>query len=187
MTGKRVKPLGAEVYFCTQCGGPAAVKTPPGDHHPRYVCTQCAHVLYENPKIVAGCVPEHEGQILLCKRAIEPRLGYWTVPAGFMELGETISEAAARETREEACAEVELGSLLAIVNIMRAGQVHVFYRARMPEPKFAVGEESLDVRLVAIDDIPWGDIAFPSITIALRQYLEQRSAGTDLVHSETVR
>jgi len=181
------KPLGTEVCFCTQCGSPVTTLSPAGDHHLRYVCSECDHVLYENPKIVAGCVPEHDGQILLCKRAIEPRSGYWTVPAGFMELGETVAEAALRETREEACAEVELGSLLAIVNVMRAGQVHVFYRARLPAPEFAVGEESLEVRLVPIDAIQWEDIAFPSITIALREYLRQRSAGTDCVHTETVR
>ena len=181
------KPLGAEVFYCTQCGSPVTASSPAGDHYLRYVCTECDHVLYENPKIVAGCVPEHDGQILLCKRAIEPRSGYWTVPAGFMELGETVAEAALRETREEACADVELDELLAIVNVMRAGQVHVFYRARLPVPEFAVGEESLEVRLVPIDAIPWDDIAFPSITIALRTYLRQRSEGTGYVHSETVR
>ncbi len=137
--------------------------------------------------MVVGCVPEHDGQILLCKRAIEPRSGYWTVPAGFMELGETVADAARRETQEEACADVELGSLLAVVNIVRAGQVHIFYRARLPEPKFASGSESLDVRLFPIDALPWDDIAFPSIVIALRQYLEQRAAGLEHVHEETVR
>lgn len=137
--------------------------------------------------MVVGCVPEHDGQILLCKRAIEPRSGYWTVPAGFMELGETVADAARRETQEEACADVELGSLLAVVNIVRAGQVHLFYRARLPEPKFASGSESLDVRLFPIDALPWDDIAFPSIVIALRQYLEQRAAGLEHVHEETVR
>jgi len=136
--------------------------------------------------MVVGCVPEHDGQILLCKRAIEPRSGYWTVPAGFMELGETVADAARRETQEEACADVELGSLLAVVNIVRAGQVHIFYRASLPEPKFASGSESLDVRLFPIDALPWDEIAFPSIVIALRQYLEQRATGLEHVHEETV-
>lgn len=137
--------------------------------------------------MIVGCVPEHDGQILLCKRAIEPRSGYWTVPAGFMELGETVADAARRETQEEACADVELGSLLAVVNIVRAGQVHIFYRARLPELKFASGSESLDVRLFPIDGLPWDDMAFPSIVIALRQYLEQRAAGLEYVHEETLR
>jgi ADP-ribose pyrophosphatase YjhB (NUDIX family) len=181
------KPLGAAVAFCTQCGSAVTIRNPDGDHHLRYVCSACDHVLYENPKMVLGCVPEYEGQILLCKRAIQPRLGYWTVPAGFMELGETIAEAAMRETHEEACANVELGSLVAVVDVMRAGQVHVFFRARLPEPEFGVGDESLDVKLVPVDAIPWDEIAFPSITIALKAYLEQRAAGTEYVHYETVR
>jgi ADP-ribose pyrophosphatase YjhB (NUDIX family) len=179
-------PLGAPVSYCTQCGSSVEVRIPGGDNRPRYVCAGCQYVLYENPKIVVGCVPELDGQILLCKRAIEPRSGYWTVPAGFMELGETVEQAAIRETQEEACADVELGSLLAIVNLLRAGQVHIFFRASLPEPRFAAGEESLETRLVAIADIPWDDIAFPSITIALREYLRQRESGENFVYSETV-
>ena len=180
------KPLGSVISFCTLCGSEVTSSVPAGDNRLRYVCSSCNHVLYENPKVVVGCVPEHDGSILLCKRAIEPRAGFWTVPAGFMELGETVEQAACRETQEEACAEVELGSLLAIVNLLRAGQVHVFFRARLPIPEFAAGEESLDVRLVPIDEIPWDNIAFPSISIALREYLRQRDEQTERVHAETV-
>ena len=134
--------------------------------------------------MVVGCVPEHDGQILLCKRAIEPRSGYWTVPAGFMELGETVADAARRETQEEACADVELGSLLAVVNIVRAGQVHIFYRGTLLDGKYGVGEESLDTQLFAPEEIPWDEIAFPSGYIALKQYLKQRETGVDCVHTE---
>jgi ADP-ribose pyrophosphatase YjhB (NUDIX family) len=184
----RTKPLGIPIAYCHQCGSSAQVEIPAGDNRPRYVCSNsnCSFVLYENPKIVVGCIPELDGRILLCKRAIEPRAGFWTVPAGFMELGETVEEAACRETLEEACAEVELGSLLAMINLLHTGQVHIFFRARLPEPVFAPGEESLEVELVPIDDIPWDHIAFPSISIAMREYLKQRENGSDYVRSETV-
>ena len=172
--------------FCTQCGSKVTVTVPSGDNRSRYVCTSCDYILYENPKMVVGCVPEIDGKILLCTRAIEPRSGFWTVPAGFMELGETVEQAALRETQEEACANVELGSLLAVVNILHAGQVHIFFRARLPTPEFGIGEESLDVMLVPIDEIPWDDIAFPSIEIALREYLHQRKAPTEWVRTATL-
>ena len=120
---------------------------PEGDHRPRHVCTGCGTVHYQNPKIVAGCVPEHEGRILLCRRAIEPRHGYWTIPAGFMENGETTQDAARRESLEEALAEVEIGSLLAVVHVLHADQVHVMFRARLPQPEFGAGAESLEVML----------------------------------------
>ena len=181
------KPLGAKISFCSDCGSPVTVKIPAGDNLLRYVCTACDAVLYENPKVVVGCIPVYDEKILLCKRAIEPRAGFWTVPAGFMELGETVAEAAQRETREEACAEVEIGALLAIVNLVRAGQIHVFYKAVLSTPDFAAGEESLDVKLVSFADIPWGEIAFPSIDIALKEFLEQHAAGVDRLHTETVR
>jgi len=139
--------------------------------------------LYENPKVVSGCVAEHEGRILLCKRAIDPRLGYWTVPAGFMELGETVEEAARRETREEACATVRDLSLLAVVDVLEAGQVHVFYRGVLADGNYAAGEESLDARLYAPDELPWGEIAFRSGHIALEQFLSQRNSGKWRVHT----
>ncbi len=133
--------------FCSHCGQPVTLRVPEGDHRPRHVCTGCGVVHYQNPKIVAGCVPEYEGRILLCRRAIEPRLGYWTIPAGFMENGETTQDAARRESLEEALAEVEIGSLLAVVHVLHADQVHVMFRARLPKPQFGVGPESLEVML----------------------------------------
>src|SRR6185437_12557202 len=115
------------------------LRIPPGDLIARHVCDACGTIHYENPKLVVGCVPEHEGMILLCRRAIEPRLGYWTVPAGFMENGETLQQAAARECLEEAEAVVEIGSLLLVASILQAHQVHVFFRAHLPQPDYGVG------------------------------------------------
>ena len=157
--------------FCSCCGARIEVRIPPGDHLPRRVCPACGVVHYENPRIVVGCVPELEGRILLCLRAIEPRRGYWTVPAGFMENGETLEAGAARECYEEALAQVQIGSLLAVVNIPEAHQVHVFFRARLTSSAFGVGEESLDARLVDPADVPWDALAFPSTRFALRCHL----------------
>jgi ADP-ribose pyrophosphatase YjhB (NUDIX family) len=172
--------------FCTQCGGAIGLRVPPGDHRPRYVCEACGTIHYQNPKLVAGCVPEHEGRILLCRRAIEPRRGYWTVPAGFMENGETLQQAAARESQEEALAAVTIGSLLSVVHVLHAEQVHVFFRASLPAARYGVGEESLEVALVAAAEIPWDDIAFPSTDFTLRRYLEDKAAGREGHHFTTI-
>ena len=134
--------------FCSKCGASVRLLVPAGDHLPRHVCDACGAIHYQNPLLVVGCVPEHEGRILLCRRAIEPRRGYWTVPAGFMENGETLQEAAARESREEALAEVTIGSLLSVVHVLHAEQVHVFFRAALPGARYAAGAESLEVALV---------------------------------------
>jgi ADP-ribose pyrophosphatase YjhB (NUDIX family) len=166
--------------FCNQCGASVESRIPPGDHLPRYVCSGCGTIHYENPRLVVGCVPEHDGRILICKRAIEPRRGYWTIPAGFMENGETLQQAAARESQEEALADVEIGSLLSIVHVTHAHQVHVFFRATLQTPSFGAGPESLEVELVRPEDIPWADIAFPSTEFTLRRYLEDRAAGREM-------
>jgi len=159
------------------------LRTLAGDHLPRYVCDGCGAVHYQNPKLVVGCVPEHaDGRILLCKRAIEPRLGYWTIPAGFMENGETTQDAARRESYEEALANVEIGSLLAVVHVLHADQVHVMFRARLPEPRFGPGAESLEVVLCDEASIPWQDIAFRSVDFALRRYFEDRRLGVEDHH-----
>ena len=155
--------------YCSQCGAPVALRIPPGDHMPRNVCDACGTIHYQNPRLVVGCVPEYEGRILLCRRAIEPRLGYWTVPAGFMENGETLQQAAARESQEEALAHVEIGSLLAVVHVLHAQQVHVFFRATLPAARYAAGAESLEVALLDTSEIPWSDIAFPSTDFTLRR------------------
>ena len=166
--------------FCGQCGAPVKRRVPAGEDREREVCPVCKFVHYRNPIPVVGCVPDHGGRILLCRRAIEPRLGYWTVPAGFMELNETLEEAAQRETLEEACARVRLGELFSIVNLPAAGQVHFFFRAELPDGKFAPGPESLETHLFAAQEIPWKEIAFRSGIIALRRYLDGPHAGLRL-------
>jgi ADP-ribose pyrophosphatase YjhB (NUDIX family) len=168
--------------FCSQCGKPVELRIPAGDHLPRFVCPHCGTIHYENPRIIAGCVPDHEGRVLLCRRAIEPRLGYWTFPAGFMENGETLQQAAARESLEEAQAHVQIGSLLAIVHVIEARQVHIFFRAALPRAEFGIAPESLEVGLFAQSDVPWDEIAFPSIEFALRKYFADRTAGREDHH-----
>lgn len=175
-----------EKRFCSYCGERTRLTIPPGDTRERRVCPQCGVIDYENPKIVVGCVPEHQGRILLCRRAIEPRRGFWTVPAGFLENGETLEHGAARESWEEALAKVEIGTLLAVVNIPEACQVHVFFRAALVGGEFGVGEESLESQLVEAADIPWQDIAFRSTTYALRQYLADRETGASGTHVTTL-
>jgi ADP-ribose pyrophosphatase YjhB (NUDIX family) len=176
----------AEVKFCSQCGQPVALRTPEGDHLPRHICDGCGTVHYQNPKLVVGCVPEYEGRILLCRRAIEPRYGYWTIPAGFMENGETTQEGARRESQEEALADVEIGSLLAVVHVLHADQVHVMFRARLPEPRYGVGAESLEVVLVTEAEVPWQDIAFRSVDFALHRYFEDRRRGVEDHHFSVI-
>jgi ADP-ribose pyrophosphatase YjhB (NUDIX family) len=172
--------------FCSYCGTPVKVLIPEGDHVPRRVCPACGMVDYDNPKIVVGCVPEHQGRILICLRAIEPRRGYWTIPAGFMENGETLEAGAARECQEEALATVEIGTLLALVNIPEAHQVHVFFRARLTASAFGAGTESLDAKLVTPAEIPWEQIAFPSTAFALRCFLADRESGATAPHLTTL-
>jgi ADP-ribose pyrophosphatase YjhB (NUDIX family) len=174
--------------FCPSCGQPVEMKVPEGDHLPRAVCTACATIHYDNPRIIAGCVIEVAGKILMCKRAIEPRHGFWTIPAGFMENGESVQQAAAREAMEEALAHVQIGSLLAIVSVLRAHQVHIMFRARLdPEhPQFGIGPESLESQLYAESEIPWPEVAFLSVEFALRRYLEDRRNGVERPHFRTI-
>jgi len=171
--------------FCMNCGKTVSRKMPAGDNRERFICESCSAIHYQNPKIVVGCVPEQDGKILLCRRAIEPRRGFWTVPAGFMELGETVAEGAARETREEACAEVEIGHLFASVDVIEAGQVHMFFTARLLGG-YGVGEETLETELFAREDIPWTEIAFLSGRFALEKYLEDGGRNNG-VHLHRVR
>jgi ADP-ribose pyrophosphatase YjhB (NUDIX family) len=168
--------------FCPACGQPVESKVPEGDHLPRFVCVSCATIHYENPRIIAGCIPEWEDKILLCRRAIEPRAGYWTFPAGFMENGESLQQAAARESLEEALAQVEIGSLVSIVHVLQAHQVHISFRARLLSLDFGVGPESLESRLFEEAEIPWQHIAFRSVDFALRKYLEDRRLGREQLH-----
>lgn len=153
-----------------QSPGPSVKTVPDGDNRPRLVCPDCGYVEYTNPKVVVGAVCTWDGRVLLCRRAIAPSRGYWTVPAGFMELGETTAEGAAREVWEEAKARVTIGDMIGVYEIPRISQVQFFYRAPMTEPEFAAGEESLEVDLFSWDAIPWARLAFPSVTWVLERY-----------------
>jgi len=147
---------------------PTFIKTvPDGDTHERAVCENCGFVNYQNPKIVVGSVVRHEGRILMCRRAIEPRRGYWTIPAGYLELHETPEDGARREAREEANADLTLKELLAVYTVPRLSQVQLIYRAELDRPDFSAGEESLEVALYDRKDIPWDEIAFPTVLWAL--------------------
>lgn len=150
-------------------------RVPDGDNRERLVCDNCEFVHYQNPKIVAGAVILSGERILLARRAIEPRKGFWTLPAGYMELGETTEQAAQREAREEACAEIEIDRLLSVYSIARIGQVQIMYRARLASPDFRPGPESVEVALFSWDDIPWEQLAFPTVVWALMHWRQTRA------------
>lgn len=163
--------------FCSHCGAPVRLLIPPGDNLPRYVCERCGTIHYQNPKLVIGALPEWDDRVLLCRRAIEPRYGRWTLPAGFMENDETTAQAAVRETLEEAGARIEIGKLFTLINVPHINQVHLVYRARLLDLEFAPGDESLEVALFEERDIPWQEIAFRSIGMTLRHFFADRSQG----------
>jgi len=168
--------------FCSHCGAPVTQKIPAGDNLLRHVCDQCELIHYHNPKIVAGCIPEWDDQILLCRRAIEPRLGLWTFPAGFMEIGESTEQAAIRETKEEAEADVSISSLYAVLSLPHIGQVYLVFRGRMITPTYRPGSESLEVRLFPLSAIPWSDMAFPVVSHALKRYVDDVAQGRFGLH-----
>jgi ADP-ribose pyrophosphatase YjhB (NUDIX family) len=174
----------AGMKFCSECGHGVVVKIPPGDHVPRSVCEACGTIHYRNPKVIVGCVPEWDDQVLMCRRAIEPRLGLWTFPAGFLELGETTGQGAAREAREEAQAQVEVGELFVVINVPYVSQIYMVHRARLLAREFGPTIESSEVRLMRENEIPWNDIAFPTILHSLRFFYADRAAGrTGHIHS----
>src|SRR5690242_2241924 len=169
--------------FCSTCGSAdLAFRVPPDDTLPRHICNACGAIHYQNPKIVVGCLPEWEDRVLLCKRAIQPRLGLWTLPAGFLENGETLGGGAVRETLEEANARVELGALYAVISLPQIAQVYMMFRARLLDLDFGPGTESLEVRLFDEDAIPWGELAFRTIARTLRLYFLDRKLGGFPVH-----
>lgn len=147
--------------------GPSVRQVPPGDDRPRLTCPDCGFVVYENPKVVVGSVVSWEGRILLCRRAIPPRTGFWTIPAGYLELNETSTEGAVREAWEEARARIAIDALLAVYNIPRISQVQLIYRARLLSPEVAAGEETQEVALFEWPELPWEELAFPSVAWAL--------------------
>jgi ADP-ribose pyrophosphatase YjhB (NUDIX family) len=157
---------------------------PPGDSLPRYVCDACGEIHYQNPRMVVGTLVEHEGRVLLCRRAIEPRYGYWTLPAGFMENDETAAQGAQRETLEEAGARIEIVAAFSLISVPRVNQVHLFYRAQLLDLSFKPGEESLEVALVEEAAIPWQDIAFRTVGLTLKRWFADRAAGAFGFHAE---
>ncbi|GBH25497.1 NUDIX hydrolase [Burkholderia vietnamiensis] len=169
--------------FCSVCGHEVIARIPQGDNRERFVCDHCGTIHYQNPRNVVGTVPVWGDQVLLCRRAIEPRYGFWTLPAGFMEMGETTAEAAARETLEEAGARVEIQNLFTLPNVPPVHQVHLFYLARLIDPDYEAGEESLEVKLFDEADIPWDEIAFPTVSQTLRFFFADRAAGDYGVHT----
>jgi ADP-ribose pyrophosphatase YjhB (NUDIX family) len=169
--------------FCSKCGAKVELRVPPGDSLPRHVCDNCNTIHYRNPLVVVGTIPEWEDRILLCKRAIEPRHGLWTLPAGFMELGETTAQGALRETLEEAKARVELGEVFSLLSVPHVDQVHVFYRARLLDRNFAPGEETLEVELFRESEIPWDAIAFRTTARTLRHFFADRKQGLFRLHA----
>ena len=171
---------------CKACGGPVEYRVPIDDNRDRATCTLCGHVHYENPLNVVGTVPAWGDEVLLCRRNIEPRYGLWTLPAGFMELGETIAEGAVRETVEEAGARIELEGLYAVLNVVKVGQVHLFYRARLLDTDFAPGPETIEARLFREDAVPWEEIAFRTVRETLRRYFDDRRRGAFGLHCADV-
>jgi ADP-ribose pyrophosphatase YjhB (NUDIX family) len=177
---------GRSFKHCKVCGGSVAYKVPADDNRDRATCTLCGHVHYENPLNVVGTVPAWGDEVLLCRRNIEPRYGLWTLPAGFMELGETVAEGALRETVEESGARVELEGLYAVLNVVRVGQVHLFYRARLLDTDFAPGPETIEARLFSEDAVPWEQLAFRTVRETLRRYFDDRRRGAFGLHCADV-
>lgn len=170
--------------FCNVCGQPVEFRVPADDHIARHLCPQCGHIQYLNPKVIVGIIPEWEdGRILMCRRNIQPRLGLWTFPAGFLELGETSGQGAAREALEEAQADVEPLELLAVIGVPYVSQVYLIHRGRLRAPHHGPTMESSEVQLMREDEIPWDDIAFPTIWHGLKFFFADRSQGAYGTHT----
>ncbi len=170
------------IKHCKACGGEAPYSIPPDDNRERAICAVCGTIHYENPLNVVGTVPVWNDKVLLCRRNIEPRYGLWTLPAGFMELGETTAEGAERETVEEAGARIDLLGLYTVINVVRVGQVHLFYRAQLRDTDFAPGPETIEAKLFCEDEIPWDEIAFRTVRVTLQRFFEDRKVGRFEVH-----
>ncbi|MDP4300258.1 NUDIX hydrolase [Leptothrix discophora] len=179
-------PLTPRIKHCRACGTPVAYRVPADDNRERAVCPACHEVHYENPLNVVGTVPHWEDKVLLCRRNIEPQRGLWTLPAGFMELGETTAEGALRETVEEAGAAIEMLPLYTVLNVVRAGQVHLFYRAALQHLRFDPGPETIEVQLFSEADLPWHELAFRTVRVTLEHYFADRRNGQFGVHHSDI-
>src|SRR5689334_9708680 len=172
--------------FCSRCGARVAQRIPDGDNLPRWVCENCSTIHYENPRMIVGCVCEWDGKILLCRRAIEPRHGLWTVPAGFLENGETTAAGAMRETLEEANARVAIDDLFSLYNLPHINQVYLLFRGRLLDADIGAGAETLEARLFDETDIPWNELAFVTVRNTLQHYLSDRRTGRFSMHMGTI-
>ncbi len=172
--------------YCAHCGNELELKVPEGDNRPRHVCRGCGCIHYQNPRMVVGTLPVWQEQVLLCRRAIEPRMGYWTLPAGFMENGESAADGAERETREEACARVRVLAPYTLVSVPFIDQLHLLFRSELLDLDFAPGSESLEVKLFDEADIPWDELAFRSVALTLRTFFAERRDGHFGVHHFTL-
>ena len=179
--------LSRSMTYCPDCAHRLEWRIPDGDNRPRHVCPGCGAIHYENPRIVVGTVCTWGERILLCRRAIEPRYGLWTLPAGFLELDESMAEGAIRETSEEAGAQIEIGPLYSLIDVLHAGQVHVFYRARMTTDALDPGPESLEAQLFEVADIPWNEIAFRTVYLTLRWFVDDRGRGEFALRTDVLR
>jgi ADP-ribose pyrophosphatase YjhB (NUDIX family) len=166
------------IKYCNACAAPIVHRIPEGDSMMRAVCAACGHIQYENPKIVVGCIPVYGDRLVMCKRAIEPRYGLWTLPAGFMEMSETAAEGAAREALEEANARVEIEDLYTVFSIPHISQVYMMFRARLLDPGISPGVESLETKLVTEEEVPWDQLAFAMVKRTLTHFFEDRRRGT---------
>lgn len=171
-----------QMNYCSQCGGRVEERIPAGDDRPRHVCPSCGRIFYNNPKMVVGSVAEWDNRVLLCRRAIEPRRGFWTLPAGYLESGETAAAGARREALEEACAEVEIIEPYTLINLTFVDQVYLMFRARLANGRYDVGRESLEVRLFDESDLPWDEIAFTAVRETLRYFFDDRKNGRFTFH-----
>jgi ADP-ribose pyrophosphatase YjhB (NUDIX family) len=172
--------------FCSECGNPVVQKVPAGDNRERFVCEACQAIHYQNPRAVVGTIPVFEGQVLLCRRSIEPRHGFWTLPAGFLENGETAEEGALRETIEETRATVTCHELYRIFNVVQANQMHLFFRAELQRPDFGPTSESSEVQLFSFDEIPWSDLAFPTVHKTLLDFRQDRLQQSFSTQMDTI-
>ena len=174
------------IQHCRVCGAATEYRVPPDDNRERAVCIACGEIHYENPLNVVGTVPVWGDQVLLCRRNIEPRYGFWTLPAGFLELGESLAEGAVRETVEEAGANIELLGLYTLLNVVRVGQIHFYYRARMLDTTLAPGPETIEARLFREDEIPWDELAFRTVRLTLEHHFADARSGVYPLHAGDV-
>lgn len=172
--------------FCSECGSNVSLGVPEGDDHLRHICDDCGTIHYRNPKVIAGCIPVWQDKVLLCKRAIDPRKGFWTLPAGYMEQGETLGQAAVREAWEEANVLVELDKLYTLFSLPEISQIYIFFRARMVDERFSPGLESLETQLFSEEEIPWDDISFETVYRSLVYFFADRKQGEFILHDEDI-